>query len=338
MKRKTVSGIMLIRARRAVNIRKTATSFFLAFILFISLNTVVARAQLWDESSESLELLLWLVVPLLTGFLIGILIGGALRGLLTGAIGAVIFCFIAVLIIYRMGYIVVVTDLSAGTTTELTGYEAFVDAIYSRGGIILGAVAGAVGGWLGKRRRKKPVTQIPEILFFCPQCGRRLSLHAVDVDKFCPYCGKPLGEKMRARTQTCPSCGYENPPYAEKVCIKCGSQLKTEVKPLEKPIPQMKKEKARAPADMSFEELEKKIKFHKSEAWGSALAGVFLFIVGYVLLLLFAPLENPDITKYTSLMLLLGVGIALFGPPYYVFKAIKLKRQTKKLRMEKMSA
>lgn len=44
-----------------------------------------------------------------------------------------------------------------------------------------------------------------------------------------PQMKRPTGQMNRA----CPSCQFENPSYAEKFCIKCGSKLEPETKPSE---------------------------------------------------------------------------------------------------------
>lgn len=218
-------------------------------ILFTSLSSmplVNAQPDYDEEETKLLELLhwLWFVVPLLIGFFVGILINGRkLKGLLAGAIGAVIFCYITVQIIYIMGYVLVVSDLSTGTRTEYTVFQAFVYAIFSKWGIIFGAIAGIAGSWLGKRARGKPVTRIPPQLVrgklieprACPSCGNVNRLG----DKFCRRCGTPLLTIPMEEKAYCTRCGTEL-KKGVKFCHSCG-QAVTRITPPGEEIPAVEK-------------------------------------------------------------------------------------------------
>ena len=173
--------------------------------------------------TEPLEQILWFYVPLLTGFFAGILINGRRwfwRGLLAGAIGAVILCYITVQIIYSMGYAVVIWT---PTRTELTAYQAFVDALDTS--IFWGAIAGIVGAgiasWLRNRRKKRPPIPSPSPPVRPPQPMRANLIEA----RPCPSCGNVnrLGDKF------CRKCGTSLPtiPIEEKAyCTRCGTELK----------------------------------------------------------------------------------------------------------------
>jgi hypothetical protein len=202
------------RACRAVNIRKMTALFFLALVLFISLNTIVSAEEEVEEITA---------YPGQT--ITNNKLGFQNRGMITfynvyanasdeaaDWVSPTTIYFGTVHPeeeIWKTYTVTVPEDAIIGEDYSLiwkfyseNGYEGSVDhtihvtsefLIPEWGWIVLVLVLvvipiiviGVVIGRERARERKKPATRI------CPQCGRALPLHF----KVCPYCGKILGEQ-----------------------------------------------------------------------------------------------------------------------------------------------
>lgn len=209
--RNSLSVEMKRRVYRAVNIRKMAAPFFLALVLFISLNTIVSAKE---EVKEITAYPGQTITDNELGFEnIGMVTFDNVYAVASGEaadwVSPTTIHFGTVHPgeeIWKTYTIKVPEDAIIGQDYSLVweyyseeGYEGSIhNTIHVISEflipwwvwvvlilvlvvipiIVIGVVIGR------ERKREKPITRI------CPQCGRTLPL---DV-KFCPYCGKTLGE------------------------------------------------------------------------------------------------------------------------------------------------
>ena len=77
------------------------------------------------------------------------------------------------------------------------------------------------------------VSQIPDAVKACPECGMSNGLDA----EFCINCGTKFHADVTLPPEivTCPKCGFENPP-ALNFCTQCGAALKGEKPKTRKPL------------------------------------------------------------------------------------------------------
>jgi len=199
-------------ACRAVNIRKMAAPFFLALVLFISLNTVVSAEEKVEEINAYPG---QTITTNKLGFINTGIVGtfdsvyANVSGEAADWVSPTTIYFGAVSPgeeVWKTYTINVPDDAIIGQDYSLTwkfySEEGYEESVYHTIHVvseflipwwvwivlilvlvvILAIVVGVVIGI--KRKREKPVTRM------CPQCGRVVALDL----KFCPHCGKTLGE------------------------------------------------------------------------------------------------------------------------------------------------
>lgn len=230
--------------------------------------------------------------------------------ILWAIVGALIFVIIGI------GSLLPLVDVILNPTAEALTPEALARIMPPLAiGVIVGVIIGSLIPVIGVfASLVKVVTDAVEeqkrmradASLACPDCGAEIRPEMV-------HCSK-CGRKLRTM-KTCPSCDYENPRYAERFCIKCGSQLKAEVKPSEKPSPS---------TTVQGYEATMRAQYYKRRCIRSvALAALGVFVA---LILLYVPLNLPPGAAYTFMVAFFG-GIYFFLDFLYSgFKLIRLRR------------